>query len=145
MDKAGNYEIRETWGIGGNSYYWTIEKDKPEVTIIQGPAGVMSTTSAYFEWISKGDSSKTQKCYVILDKGSPEEVSLTDLGDGVYKGNKSYTDLEKGRHLFTVTVYYSGEEDKADTAFRSWVIRERVGRVDCPVPPHKFWFWQEGD
>jgi len=146
MDKAGNYETQETWGIGGNTYYWTIESDTPDVYIIQGPAGISTSDTAYFKWRSMGAPTETQECDIYLD-GELQTYDSWSGSNGVYEGEYTASSLSSGSHTFSVEVYYTSTPVSSDTAIRTWVYRsiEENPRSYYPLPPRKFWLWEEGD
>ena len=166
MDKAGNYETQETWGIGGNTYYWTVESDTPDVYIIQGPAGISTGNKIQFVWRSTGIPPYTNHRYNwrLFDPGHYPDEPLYS-GDGVSptvststyaEGTTGELDISYdsvtgrggvGNYLFYVEVYPLADSTKVDTAMRTWVYRsiEENPRSYYPLPPRKFWLWEEGD
>lgn len=147
LDKAGNYETQETWGLGGNTYYWTIESDTPKVQIIQGPAGITSSNVAYFRWRSVGDSAATQGCNIYLDGNLIPTSSYTWSGsNGIYEGTYTTGSLSPGSHTFYVEVYYTSTPANSDIDIRTWIYRSSENtQFYYPIPPRRFWTWEEGD
>jgi len=150
LDKAGNYETRETWGLGGNTYYWTIESNTPTVQIIQGPAGITSSGTAYFKWRMKGAAGEVQSYDAYLDGASVKQGSSNDSdgdtdGDGIWEAEYTASGLSEGRHTFYVEVYYNSSPGSSNVDIRTWIYRSSENaQFYYPIPPRRFWTWEEG-
>jgi len=122
------------------------ESDTPDVYIIQGPAGISTSDTAYFKWRSMGAPTETQECDIYLD-GELQTYDSWSGSNGVYEGEYTASSLSSGSHTFSVEVYYTSTPASSDTAMRTWVYRsiEENPRSYYPLPPRKFWLWEEGD
>ena len=163
MDKAGNYETQETWGIGGNSYYWTIDRDSPEVTIIQGPAGIITEDKVQFVWRSSGGTPSDHRyTWKLFGPGGnyPDQPLFEGFDENPTVSSSTYAEGETGvldislnvagergpgRYIFYVEAYPSGDRTKVDTAFRTFIFY-KLDKEEAyyPTPPRRFWFWEEG-
>jgi len=110
------FEVRATDAAGNTdqtpaSRTWTIAADTtpPDTTIIDGPSGTTTSTSASFTF-SSSESGSTFECR--LDGGS----------FGSCTSPKSYSGLSTGTHTFEVRATDAAGNTDASAASRTWTI-----------------------
>ncbi len=108
VDAAGNADPTPA------TLTWTVDTTKPTVTIVSGPTGTTSATSATFDFDSNEATSPTGVTYLCkLDT----EVDFTVCPDP-----KTYTGLGEGVHRLEVLAMDAAGNRSETPAVRTWTV-----------------------